>query len=259
MHGAGVEAEDMGDPMDTDETYSGTGDGTPERGSINSDGSVNLGMRRRPEQNPLSILPEPLNRINQTSSPRPMADLAAYQTSQSNQFQARPDSLSDTNRLAPITSITATADRQSSLSPSSFLSPSRKRSFSSTETSMPTSGDTSQDSTKRLSSIKSILNPAGMEAGQSSRACSRDDEYGDLMQRSMQSPSSTTLSAPSPGAYSNAATTPNSAAMATRSRDAHNEYDMSKAERRAALQREADRMREMLAEKERELAEMGND
>lgn len=34
--------------------------------------------------------------------------------------------------------------------------------------------------------------------------------------------------------------------------------DASRAERRAALQREAERMREMLAAKERELAELGN-
>lgn len=257
-HGAVAEAEDLGDPMDTDEAHGGAADGAPERGSVNSDGSVNLGMRRRLEHSPLSILPEPLN---QTASPRPSGDLAAYQTSPLSQFQPRLDSLSDQNRLAPITSLTTTADRQSSLSPASFLSPSRKRSFSSTETGMITSGDTGQDSsTKRLSSIKSILNPAGTEAGQSSRVSSRDDEYGDSMQRSVQSPSSTTPSAPSPGAYSNAVSTPGlAAAVTTRSRDAYNESDISKAERRAALQREADRMREMLAEKERELAELGND
>ena len=42
------------------------------------------------------------------------------------------------------------------------------------------------------------------------------------------------------------------------SRSASGESDPAKAEKRAALQREAERMRELLAAKERELAEFGN-
>ena len=42
-------------------------------------------------------------------------------------------------------------------------------------------------------------------------------------------------------------------------RDLNMEGERLKTERRAALQREADRMREMLAAKERELLELGHD
>jgi hypothetical protein len=42
------------------------------------------------------------------------------------------------------------------------------------------------------------------------------------------------------------------------SRSGSGESDPSKAEKRAALQREAERMRELLAAKERELAEFGS-
>ncbi len=43
----------------------------------------------------------------------------------------------------------------------------------------------------------------------------------------------------------------------TSARDPYSESESAKAERRAALRREAERMREMLAAKERELAELG--
>jgi hypothetical protein len=43
------------------------------------------------------------------------------------------------------------------------------------------------------------------------------------------------------------------------SRDYSMDGERVKSERRAALQREADRMREMLAAKERELQELGHD
>lgn len=66
-------------------------------------------------------------------------------------------------------------------------------------------------------------------------------------------------SAPSPGAYSNASSIPGSSSQTyAESRRLSNESEMSKAEKRAALKREADRMRELLAAKERELAELEN-
>ncbi|KAH8894086.1 hypothetical protein GQ53DRAFT_762877 [Thozetella sp. PMI_491] len=186
-----------------------------ERGSMNEDGSVNLGLRRRPEH--LNLVPEPLPQRNRPPSPLPSGDLSQYQSSQPRPQHPISDSLTDENRLAPLKSISVSTDRQSSLSPASFLSPPRKRSFSSTDMDIPSSDP---DSSRRLSSIKSILGPEGPGLG------------------SM---------APSPG--SNVGTP-----------GAHpNEAQLSKAERRAALHREAERMREMLAAKERELADLGDD
>ncbi|KAF3767792.1 hypothetical protein M406DRAFT_275482 [Cryphonectria parasitica EP155] len=164
-----------------------------ERGSVNPDGSINLGVRRRQQQQPLQLVPESVLRQNRPSPPLPSGDLTQY-SSNLRLHRDVPESLTDDNRLAPITSLPATSGRQSSLSPASFLSPVRKRSFG--EVDYPNSAE--PENSKRLSSIKSILNP--------------------------------------PAAAS----------------------DVSKAEKRAALQREAERMREMLAAKERELAELGS-
>jgi len=99
---------------------------------------------------------------------------------------------------------------------------------------------------KRLSSISLILNPRGGE-----------DSHDSAM-LSARSPASTAASAPSPGALSSSgvAMTPPSFAPAQLSSREPSAEAKSKAERRAALAREAERMREMLAAKERELAEL---
>jgi hypothetical protein len=188
---------------------------TLQKGSLNPDGSVNLGFGAKTgsshtSDQPMNLVPESV--LRQTRQPSPLqfiADLTQF--SARNQQHSLPN-LSDENRLAPITSITVLGGRQSSLSPVSFLSPSRKRSFSSTTTDME------PDSSKRLSSIKSILNPAGT-SGESEHA-------RDQLQRDY----------PSPRGSSDEA---------------------AKAERRVALQREAEAMRAQLAAKERELAELG--
>jgi hypothetical protein len=79
------------------------------------------------------------------------------------------------------------------------------------------------ESTKRLSSIKSILNPDGASDAAEMRGGSPRSSY--------RSPD------PTPGVVTN-------------------EGDVAKAEKRAALQREAEYMRALLAAKERELAEL---
>lgn len=240
-----------------------------ERGTLNSDGSVNLGLRRRPEQS-LSLVPEPLLRQNRQTSPRHVGgDLTQYHSSSSSQqpLSNRMDvsgSLNDDNRLAPMTGLTTLPplDRQTSLSPSSFLSPTRKRSFSSSEndfashasrdgsanasggggsSGVGTSGvrvgggsasgsgsgsnnnsnsnnnsSAQEANTKRLSSIKSLLNAPS------------DDDDNVIMGG---------MGGPYPGVGGN------------------EELERARAERREALRREAERMREMLAAKERELAE----
>ncbi|KAK3988544.1 hypothetical protein QBC44DRAFT_101428 [Cladorrhinum sp. PSN332] len=213
-----------------------------EKGSINADGSVNLGFKRRQEP-PLTLVPETLLRQNRQNSPPTSSGLAQYHSSHSSTQQQshNPESLSDENRLAPISSFNMPNDRQSSLSPASFLSPSRKRSFSAAEMDSLNGGQADNDNHKRLSSIKSILNPT---------ASSPDpEELSDSASRQLLfSPGTTAVSAPSPGAYSNVS---GQGGMW----DTMIETEKSKAERRAALAREAEMMREMLAKKERELAE----
>lgn len=208
------------------------------RGSVNDDGSVNLGFRRRSEQ-PLTFLPEPVRR-GQMSTSLQSSDLTAYHTARTPQSLDTRGSLTDDNRLAPLTSISALSDRQSSLSPASFISPSRKRSFSAATESEPATSDAGHDSSKRLSSIKSILNPAGQTAGRSAM-----EDAADSL-RMLRSPASAMASAPSPGGASTSSTVTATAGAI--------ESDRAKAERRAALQQEAEKMRELLAAKERELA-----
>jgi hypothetical protein len=151
-----------------------------------------------------------------------------------------------------MASMTTNSDRKTSLSPASFLSPTRKRSFSTTEGETFASQEANQESSKRISSInlKSILNPS-TSAGTPPKAGTGSDD-GDYSLPPIRSPGSTIASAPSPSAFSNRDNTPGAGP-----RDI--ESERIKAERRAALQREADKMREMLAAKERELQELGHD
>lgn len=172
-------------------------------------------------------------------------DLAQYQSSNASKGREITESLTDDNRLAPLTSISIPTDRQSSLSPASFLSPSRKRSFSSAEADFASARDDSNS--KRLSSIKSILN------------LSNPGDADEHARGAMLSQGSTAASAPSPGSYPNAGTGVRSGGYPspqTLARDASAESEAARQDRRAALKREAESMRAMLAAKERELAEL---
>lgn len=215
-----------------------------ERGSLNADGSVNLGLRRRAERS-MALLPEPVLQ-SRGPTPLPSTDLTAYHQTHTPHSVDTWDSLSNDNRLAPLTSISVISERQSSLSPASFLSPSRKRSFSATDSDTP--GEAGNDGPKRLSSIKSILNPTNSAHTPTSNPM--EDAAESL--RLLRSPMSTVYSATSPtanSAVSNHMITPPSSSSA--------DMDRLRAERRAALQLEAERMREMLAAKEKELAALG--
>lgn len=240
----GLETDDamMIDSADQQSQYA---ESEVERGSMNDDGSINLGFRRHPEH--LStLLPEPI-RSSQSSTPLQPTDLTAYHTSHNYQPLDMRNSLTDDNRLAPLTSISVMSDRQSSISPASFLSPtrSRKRSFSTTDQELQF--NESNDSTKRLSSIKSILNPAADSSSNFNTADNMSD-----MSHFRGSPASS-ASAQSPGRHPGAANT----LPSMFGRESPSESEQTKAERRAALQQEAARMREMLAAKERELADLG--
>ena len=192
-----------------------------DRGSINPDGSVNLGFRMRNEQQGRGLLPDPSCSMRpQNGHQMSHPDLTAYASQGHAQHDHHESSLNDNNRLPPMTSYPSPTNRRSSLSPNSFLSPSRKRSFSAAEMDpRPALVEPTSTHPKRLSSIKSILNPgfAGPDAN-----------------------SGSTGSALNSG------------------RDATSESDRSKVERREMLQQEARRMREALEAKERELAEMGD-
>jgi hypothetical protein len=195
-----------------------------EKGSINQDGSVNLGFgtgagseSRQESEQPISLVTENSGMLRQTRQTPPLqsiADLTPFHARNQPQPQAMPNSFSNENRLAPLTSIAAIGDRQPSLSPASFLSLSRKRSFSSVDRDLPQTSD--PDSSKRLSSINSLLNPAGTS----------EEDSREMIRRNY----------PSPGNMAG---------------------DAAKAEKRAALQREAEAMRAQLAAKEKELAELG--
>jgi GATA-binding protein, other eukaryote len=246
----GSEAEGSVEPM-----QSPSPEADAERGSVNPDGSVNLGFRRQEEEHSRTLVPETVLRQNRQHSPK-TGDLGQYQYgSFSNNRQLdyhgnqrnAPESLSNENRLAPLTSLSVHDDRQSSLSPASFLSPSRKRSISNVDgdpAGLADAGDS-----KRLSSISSILNPAASRGG---------EDYQDTLIQPARSPGSTAASAPSPGALSSAgvAVTPPPFTPAQLSSRELSGDEKSKADKRAALAREAERIREMLVAKERELAEL---
>ncbi|KAK0746555.1 hypothetical protein B0T18DRAFT_154726 [Schizothecium vesticola] len=233
--GGSPEAEGSAEPADSPSPGPDT---EAERGTANPDGSINLGFRRSEEQG-RTLAPMVLQR-NQPPSPS-SGDLGPYHSSVLAPRQVH-EFLTDENRLPPLISRGVFDERQSSLSPASFLSPSRKRSFSNLDVESTNPGDA--DNSKRLSSINSILNPTGTESNQDSLRA--------------RSPGSTATSAPSPGAYSNAgvAVTPPPFAHAQVGSREHGGEERTKAERRAALAREADNMRAMLAAKERELAEL---
>ncbi|EFY86173.1 GATA transcription factor [Metarhizium acridum CQMa 102] len=220
---------------------------TPERGTENEDGSINLGTRRRPEAHPLTIEPQPaVMRSSGQVSPLPStSDLAAYHQ-RSRYSQSVSSHANEDNRLPPMSSMTVVSERQSSMSPASFLSPRRKRSFSTTDTEVGSNADLVSDSAKRISSIKSILNPTG--SGGMNRPGSADmDDYtlpplrsaGGLLNPHVQDVS------PSAGSRNDG-----------QGHGDKTENERVKAERRLALQREADQMREMLAAKKRELMEL---
>ena len=270
-----------------------------ERGTVNSDGSVNLGLRRRADH-ALSLVPETALRQGQGQShqqqhpqhqqhqqhqqqPSPRlpgaSDLNQYHSSSSSSSHMHqhsrhssshlPSIMNEDNRLPPLTNLPsmATIERQTSLSPASFLSPSRKRSFSSSENdysgpappsshgdgmSAYSSGNvggsnnvapnTSDPSSKRMSSIKSILNAPGDD---------NDDDLG-------------SMAGPYPGIgggsmsqqIGNDQHGSSSSGGGGVGVGVGGNMGQARDEKRAALQREAERMRQMLAAKERELAEL---
>lgn len=209
------------------------------RGSTNPDGSMNLGFRNREEVR--TQLPNPA--AGRANGGLPSSDLMAYSSSSASNYQGNmhdpSDSLNNENRLPPMASYPSPTQGGLSLSSHAFLSPSHKRSFSSLDTEeRDKMSEREKTQPKRLSSIKSILNPGSEEFPESGGGGRSPGRYP---------------------AVNNYASNPSPQNMLGGGdmNSAQNEKDRAKLERREMLQAEARRMREALLAKERELAEMG--
>ncbi|KAM3065747.1 GATA type transcriptional activator of nitrogen-regulated proteins [Clarireedia jacksonii] len=224
------------------------------RGTVNPDGSINLGFRLR--NDPGRSLPEPIRTQNRQQQ-HPPSDLTVY-ASASNVSNQNFESLHNDNRLPPMTSYPTPlqASNPGSVSPSSFLSPSRKRSISAVDANDGTANTESNSNPtqpKRLSSIKSILNPGFADPEANNSDIDSNLRRGD----DRLSPSRySNVASPSLSSVGTLAASPSGSAPAS-GKDASSETDRAKAERRELLQREAEKMREALKAKERELAELG--
>jgi len=215
-----------------------------QRGTVNADGSINLGFRTRYEPRilPAPVAAQQLESLQQLPSIGP----ASHGLDQSNHYQDN-SSLNHDNRLPPMTSYPSPTARPPSHSPNSFLSPNRKRSFSVADSEVAPSN--SESNSKRLSSIKSILNPF-QQTGE-------NIESLDPSLRLSHSPEMRYGRPPSPSSFSQGAPgTWEPPSRPSSARDPGSEGERAKMEKRAALEREAERIREALRAKERELAEL---
>ncbi|KOS21546.1 hypothetical protein ESCO_005160 [Escovopsis weberi] len=231
-----------------------TADRFPERGTVNADGSVNLGLRRNAEH-PMTIEPEPVVRASRNASPLPAAsDLAAYHQP-TGTLRRMHSSRFDENRLAPMASIAApvTEERKSSLSPASFMTLNRKRSFSMTEVSAGVP-DGPADNSKRVSSIKAILNPSNGSDDVPVPTTIGEEKEEYALPPILRAPNG---GDPVPQATSYLPLSLSPPPPPPPVPDASAEAERAKAERRTLLRLEAERMRELLAAKERELMELG--
>ncbi len=217
-----------------------------QRGTMNPDGSINLGFRPRHEPR---LLPEPSTppHLDSQQQQLPSLNSTSYPSDQGNHQQDQ-SSLNNDNRLPPMASYPSPRQRHPSLSPNSFLSPNRKRSFTAAETE-PSVPSVSESNSKRLSSIKSILNPA--------QQSSESNESLDPSLRMVRSPEGRYATVPTSSSHANSqASSWESTSGQSSARDPGSETERAKMERRAELQREAERMREALRAKERELEEL---
>ncbi|KAG6004427.1 hypothetical protein E4U21_001095 [Claviceps maximensis] len=222
-------------------------DRTPERGSENDDGSINLGVRRRQEQYGVAISLAPTkNGSSAQNYCLPSASgLAAYHQTSGRSHQVYGYG-NEENRLPPMSSRAALSDRQSSMSPALLLAPQRKRSFSATGSDAGSNADFGQESAKRISSIKSILNPSSGDGFDGCGSADMDDYTLPPLRSGGGLPVARTQSI-SPGV---------GIPKGRHEQGDQAGLDRIKAERRLALRKETDRMREELAAKERELMEL---
>lgn len=242
-HTAGSESDDSQSRSD--------GHYSAPKGAMNSDGSVSLGFRPRPGQEPNRNLPELTGAPrNQNGHAHPQNDLGSYTQGQMQQHDG--NSLSVDNRLPPMASYHSPSHRPSSLSPNFLLSPNnRKRCFSSTvdeQTAVQQSlqqqhlaqNQQQQGDGQRLSSIKSILNPSQISTGE------------EALDPSLRTPQQ--QRSPSQNFAPVAIMGQNGTARVSPMRDI--EQERAKEQKREMLKREAEKMREELRRKEMELEEL---
>lgn len=253
--------------MDSPESDRASPEEAIERGTMNPDGSVNLGLRLR---NGLGrALPEPIRTQNGQHQQHPPSDPGAYTSNPSYQGQ-NLDSLTNDNRLPPMASYPSPSPNRLSVSLNNYLSPSRKRSFSATDmdTNNPLNSESASASTlpKRISSIKSILNHCSTDPDanvnpENDLSLRRGTDGLRLSPSRYSAGTSPNLSsvgvATSTSTYSTSPSGSGNGSAMNSARDPASEGDRAKAERREMLQREAENMREALKAKERELAELG--
>jgi GATA-binding protein len=238
--GFDVNNHPTGSPESDDASSSNPGH--EQRGTVNPDGSINLGFKPRYEPR---LLPAPVAAQQLESQQQlPPIGPTGHGLDQLNYHQDN-SSLNIDNRLPPMTSYPSPSPRAPSLSPNSYLSPNRKRSFTVADSeSAPSNSDP-----KRLSSIKSILNPS-QQSGENSESLDPSLRLGRSPEMRYERP-------PSPSSIGQAAlATWEAPRRPSSARDPGNDSERAKMEKRAALQREAERMREALRAKERELAEL---
>lgn len=205
-----------------------------QRGSINPDGSINLGSRQREST---SNFHTPYQQ-NPHHHPPPV-DFTGYHISPSHSKEDHNQPLNG----APVPPMTYPSPSQHHTSLSPHLPTSkRKRSFSATQEGPSTALDSPD--TNRLGSISSILNPTQHQENEQQRqgfSASAEDMPIEPSLLAM-----STAPPPIPDGTLGLSTLNGSGVE-----------EKEKMERRAQLRVEAEAMREMLRAKERELAELG--
>ncbi|KAJ8060474.1 hypothetical protein OCU04_010797 [Sclerotinia nivalis] len=264
VQGSQASSYETSSAIDSPESDRASPEEAVERGTMNPDGSVNLGLRLR--NDPGRALPEPIRTQNgQHQQQHPPSDLGAYASNPNYQGQ-NLDSLTDDNRLPPMASYPSPSQHRLSVSPNNYLSPSRKRSFSATDmdpNNAPTSESTYASTLpKRLSSIKSILNHGFTNSDseinpESDLSFRRGTDSLRLSPSRYSAAASPSLSTIGPATHSTSPSGSGAGSALNSAKDPVSESDRAKAERRELLQREAEKMREALKAKERELAELG--
>jgi len=223
-----------------------------EASRINPDGSVNVEARQQEVDGSSSrqMLPEPSKfHSKQRVYHPPPVDFTGYTAASLSPPQGQQQ-MNDT--ILPPISYPSPTQRHLSISPRPNGG-GRKRSFSTSEGEIQESGGEHMldpNKPNRLSSIKSILNPA-------QQASDDIPIEPSLLGRNNSIPSVTSKGSISSGTgESDIAASNFTASSLTRGNEDNRRRTT---EKRAELQREAERIRQMLVAKERELAELNND
>ncbi|KAL2755195.1 hypothetical protein ACRALDRAFT_2028367 [Sodiomyces alcalophilus JCM 7366] len=240
---------------DASEMQSQAPESSGERGTLNDDGSINLGLRPPPGKLPPILARPPMAPHYQSTILPPVSNLPGYQFSQSRTLLGNHHDLhSRQDQLGPITSIHNQADAVTSLAPNTLSSSPRKRPLPAADGDInPTLGG-GPEASKRFTSIgiKSILNPCNDLHSTDTAPVEKDNSGNSYCE------TAATLMQSSPSSGSNL--TARRALPRSRKHPhipgVYENHERFEAHRQD-LEREAQRMREALAAKEEELANLG--